>query len=73
MTTTYTTRNEAVLREIIEPLGEYAEEYDADAIADEVLFWHDEIREDGSTWLPGCGFRLNPDVDFWGTVEANTL
>lgn len=71
--TTYTTREEAVQREIIEPLGEYAAEHDVEAIADEVLYWHDEIREDGNIWLPGCGFRLNKDVDFWEVVANNAL
>ncbi|MGV0438848.1 hypothetical protein ACUY2L_06715 [Corynebacterium mastitidis] len=35
--TTYTTRNEAIDREIIEPLGQWADEHDIDAIADQVL------------------------------------
>lgn len=71
--TTYTTRNEAITREITEPLGEYAAEHDIDAIADEVLYWHDEVREDGSIWLPGCGYRRNQEVDFWEVVEKHAL
>lgn len=71
--TTYTTREEAVQREIIEPLGEYAAEHDVEAIADAVLYWHDEVRKDGSTWLPGCGYRLNQEVDFWEIVEKHAL
>lgn len=35
--TTYTTRTEAIDREIIEPLGQWADEHDIDAIADQVL------------------------------------
>lgn len=34
---TYATRDEAVTREIIEPLGEYANGHDTDAIAEEVI------------------------------------
>ena len=37
MTTTYTTRNEAVEREIVEALGEYAADYDIDAIAERTI------------------------------------
>ena len=37
MSNTYATRNEAIQREIIEPLGEYVNDYDVDAIAEEVL------------------------------------
>ncbi|OFP66501.1 hypothetical protein HMPREF2978_04790 [Corynebacterium sp. HMSC074C01] len=59
--TTYTTKNEAVLREIIEPLGEYANEHDVDTIADKLIIAGDN------------GFRLNQDADFWGVVANNPL
>ncbi|MHB2252967.1 hypothetical protein [Corynebacterium aurimucosum] len=58
---TYTTRDEAVQREIIEPLGEYANEHDVDTIADELIIAVDD------------GFHLNQDADFWGIVAANAL
>ena len=61
MTTTYTTRNEAVQREIIEPLGEWAAEHDVDAIADQL------IKTEGE------GFYLDEDADFWAVVEAHAL
>lgn len=62
---TYTTRNEAVQREVIEPLGEFADEYDIDAIADEVL----------TTTGEGVDYRyvINDDADFWGIVEKHAL
>lgn len=59
--TTYTTRNEAITREIIEPLGEYANEHDVDTIADTL------IKTEGE------GFYLDPDADFWGIVANNAL
>ena len=59
--TTITTRNEAVQREIIEPLGEYAAEHDIDAIADELIT------------TEGEGFYLDEDADFWATVENHAL
>lgn len=59
--TTYTTRNEAVQREIIEPLGEWAAEHDVDAIADQLIKTEDE------------GFTIDQDADFWAVVAANTI
>lgn len=59
--TTYTTRNEAVQREIIEPLGEYAAVHDIDAIADELIKAEDE------------GFTIDQDADFWAIVEKHAL
>lgn len=63
--TTYTTRNEAVQREIIEPLSEYANEHDIDAIADAVL----------TTTGEGIDYRytLREDVDFWDVVAQHAL
>lgn len=62
---TYTDRNEAIHNEIILALGDYADEHNIDAIADEVLI---SIGE-------GTQYRiiLNEDVDFWAVVEANAL
>lgn len=34
---TYSTRNEAIQREIIDALGEFADDFDVDAIATEVI------------------------------------
>lgn len=63
--TTYTTYDEAIQREIIEPLGEYASEFDIDAIAEEVL----------TTTGEGIDYRFIPreDVDFWEIVEKHAL
>lgn len=63
--TTYTTRNEAIDREIIAPLGEYTAQHDVDAIADEVL----------TTTGEGTDYRytLREDVDFWDVVAQHAL
>ncbi|MCT1819342.1 hypothetical protein M3B96_10370 [Corynebacterium propinquum] len=62
---TYTTRNEAIHYEIELPLGEYADEHDIDAIADEVL----------TTTGEGVDYRwtIDEDVDFWAIVEKHAL
>lgn len=59
--TTYTTRDEAVQHEIIEPLGEYTQEHDIDTIAETL------IKTEGE------GFYLDQDADFWEVVAANAL
>lgn len=59
--TTYTTRTEAIQREIIEPLGEHADAHDIDAIADAVLGDYE------------AGYALRDDVDFWEIVANNAL
>ncbi|WP_172121165.1 hypothetical protein [Actinomyces faecalis] len=67
--TAYTTRNEAIDREIIPAIeaGEAsASEYDIDAIADEVLYTTGE----------GAGYRyqVTDDTDaFWAAVQRHAL
>lgn len=63
--TTYETRNEAVQREIIEPLGEWAEEHDIDAIADELIVCY--------ATGPNAVYSVDEDADFWAVVAANTI
>jgi hypothetical protein len=64
MPATYTTRNEAIQREIVEPIMardvESIDEYDVQAIADAVLGDHAE------------GYACQVDEQtFWSIVEAN--
>lgn len=60
---TYTTRDEAVQREIIEPLGEYANEHNIEEIEEQVIITTGEGTE--------LRYKLNEDVDFWEIVAAN--
>ena len=61
----YSTRDDAIHYEIILALGEYADEHDIEAIADQVL----------TTTGEGIYYRyhLDEDVNFWAVVEANAL
>lgn len=61
--TTYTDRNEAIAQEITAALGQYADEHDIDAIADEVL----------ETTGNGYRYQIREDVDFWEIVEKHAL
>lgn len=71
---TYTTRNEAILREIIEPLGDYASQHDTDAIGEEVLDYYDGRDDEGTIHLGRAGFYLSATTDgFWAAVERHAL
>ena len=65
MARTYTTRDEAIGREIVEAIesdGEHSDQYDIDAIADRVLGDHEE------------GFALKVGIDeFWEIVVENKI
>lgn len=73
--TTYTTRDEAIYREIVEPIESgdvddaYAE-YDIETLADDLLYWHTEHDENGNELLNYCGFRRREidEDDFWDLV-----
>lgn len=73
--TVYTTRAECIECEIIPALGEYAADHDLDAIADEVIEFHDAYDEEaGAYWLPAQGFYIAADdADFWASVERHAL
>lgn len=63
--TTYTTKNDAIQNEIINPLGEYAEEHNIEAIADQVL----TTTGEGTNYA----YTLREDIDFWDVVANNSL
>lgn len=79
----HTTRNEAIAREIVGPIedgGEIEnayEEFDIDAIADEVLEYVDGYyAEQNAYFLNRQGFRLREDIeadDFWDIVMRHAL
>ena len=61
----YSTRDDAIHYEIILALGEYADEHDIEAIADQVLTT--------TVGVTSYYYHLNEDVDFWAVVEDNAL
>lgn len=58
----YTSRNEAIAREITDALGTEAENFDIDAIADETL----------DSFEHGYRFTVDPET-FWVIVERHAL
>lgn len=63
--TTYNFRPEIIAHEIIESLGDFAADFDIDAIADELII-ADYSKNDPV-------FTINQDKDFWAVVESHAL
>lgn len=64
----YTSKNEYI-GQIIEPaLKEWAAEHDIDAIADDMLVWHNDVNGLGDN-----GFLEDESKDFWSVVEAHAV
>lgn len=59
--TVYVTRDEAIAREIVAPLGEFASQHDVEAIADVLIKAGDK------------GFYLDTNADFWAVAEAHAV
>lgn len=61
MTTTYTTKTDAI-EQCIEPaLGEHADDFDMDAIFQDFFEYDEDAR----------GFVEREDVDFWDVAQAH--
>ena len=80
-TTTYSTLDDAHAA-VVEALGEYAAEYDTEAIANEVFEWVQETRTDadGNVWLKSEGYREKEKyadeydhTPFWDMIENYAL
>lgn len=69
----YQNRTEAINHEIIATIGPEWEDFDTDAIADEILEWHDETNPQGEILLNRSGYRVKNNIDFWTIVESHAL
>ena len=70
----YSTFDEAVFREIIEPIESTGEatqdDFDIDAIAEEVIQYQQEFDSQGRERVDEAGYFLAVDTEtFWKTVE----
>lgn len=63
----YSTKQDYIGGVVMPALGEFADEFDADAIADDMLVWHDEINDKGQINLGESGFVEDEAKDFWGS------
>ena len=64
--TIYTTKQDYIAQVIAPALGDYAAEHNIDAIADEMLNWHNDIGQPGNN-----GLMEDETKDFWAVVEAH--
>ena len=62
----YTTKQDYISQVIVPALGDYAAEHDIDAIADDMLIWHNDVNGPGNN-----GFLEDESKDFWSVVEAH--
>jgi|GEM_PF-7023699 len=63
--TVYSTRDEAIQNEIITPLGQYANEHNIEAIADQLIIMDTDNGE--------ATYHVDEDAGFWAIVEANAI
>lgn len=71
MTDIFTTKQDAIEAEILPALSEYVDQYDIDAIADELFEWEPARDADGTEHLNRQGFKVRADVDFWEIAERH--
>lgn len=69
----YTTKNDYIAQIINPALGEYAADFDVEAIADDMLIWHNDINNKGQNNLSKSGLIEDESQDFWQVVESHTL
>lgn len=69
MSTIYSTRNEAIQQEIIEPLGSYADEHNIDAIADDII--HQANTRHGEVYYFNA-MEDDPEA-FWEIVADHAI
>lgn len=72
-TTIYTTATDYIDQVVIPALGDYAGEFNIDAITEEMLVWHDEINKDGNIVVTRSGLIEDPEKDFWAVVAAHEI
>ena len=73
MLTTWSTPNEYI-ELVVEPaLGEYADDYDLDAIADDMLELNTDLDEFGRVIANTNKYIERGGVDFWDVVERHEI
>lgn len=68
----YTTKPQAIEALIVTALGDFAADYDIDAIADESLSYQVDTDDKGNELLNTAGFEQTvSDEEFWAIVERH--
>lgn len=71
--TMYSRMEDFILHEILEPLGDCSDQFDVEAIAEEIAEWHNEITDNNEVNLNKSGFRVKDSIDFWAVAEKHAL
>ena len=72
--TRYTTIADAISREIIPALGDYAHLYDIDAIAAEAFQYRADVDSHGRVLLNTAGFEIvATGLEFWEIVARHEI
>lgn len=68
MTTIYTTKSDYINQQVLPALPPEMH-YLAGEVANHMLIWHEEVDENGNVRVDKSGFTVDPDADFWTSVE----
>ena len=68
MTTIYTTKTDYINQQVLPALPPEMH-YLAGEVASHMLIWHEEVDENGNVRVDKSGFVVNPESDFWNSVE----
>ena len=68
MATIYTTKTDYINQQVLPALPPEMH-YLAGEVASHMLICHDEVDENGNVRVDKSGFVVDPDADFWTSVE----
>lgn len=68
MTTIYTTKSDYINQQVLPALPPEMH-YLAGEVASHMLIWHEEADENGNVLVDKSGFVVDPNADFWTSVE----
>lgn len=71
MSTIYTTISDYIDQEVAPALGEWKDDYDMEAIAQDMLEWHSEPHPLGGINGDTFGLVVREDLDFWDVAELH--
>ena len=68
MTTIYTTKTDYINQQVLPELPPEMH-YLSSEVASNMLIWNEEVDENGNVRVDKSGFTVDPDADFWTSVE----